>query len=193
MPDKKDDKPQVVPIADLMKLKAKLEKTEKERDEALAKVPEFESQIRKLTADLKTATTNLQDDDEVKQVREYLMTENETLETKRKEHEANLKALTDRERKARAKELSLDYKSKGLDLKEEDLLGAENMDDYAKTQHLEFLAKENERLKAQPRNPAETVFEGGEGSALKKMPKDMSDAEFTAHVQKLQQEALARK
>ena len=193
MPDEKDKKPQVVPIADLMKLKTKLEKVEKEREDALAKVSDFESQVRKLNADLKTATTNLEDDDEVKQVREFLMKENETLEQKLKDIETKGKALFTRERGARAKELITDYKSKGLVLKEEDVLSAEDIDDYAKSQHLEFLAKENERLKAQPSNPAESIFEGGEGSMVKKQPKDMTSAEFATHLKNLQTEALSKK
>lgn len=192
MPDDKSKAPQTVPIADLMKLKSKLEKTEKERDDALAKIPDFESQVRKLSADLKTATLNLQDDDEVKLTRDFLMMENETLEKARKERDEKDKALLVRERGARAKELRMDYKSKGLDLKEEDLLSAENMEDYSKTQHLEFLAKENERLKAKPSNPAESVFDGSEGGVIKKQPKDMTDAEFVTHVQNLQKTALAK-
>jgi len=193
MPDEKNKAPQTVPIADLMKLKTKLEKTEKERDEALGKIPDYESQIRKLSADLKTATTNLQDDDEVKQVREYLTQENEEIEKKLKKYNEDITALSGRERKARAKELVMEYKSKGLDLKDEDLLGAENMEDWVKSQHLEFLAKENEKLKAQSHNPAETVFDGAEGAVVKKQPKDMSDAEFATYVKQQTQEALARK
>jgi hypothetical protein len=129
----------------------------------------------------------------VKTVREYLLKEDERLARLAKGHEEREAAIAKRERVARAKELTMDYKSKGLEIDEQSLLDAEDMELYAKDRHLEFLATENEKLKKEPSNPAETVFESGDGKAIKKSVADMSDAEFEAHWNQQYEGALTRK
>lgn len=194
MPDEKKDQPKMVPEKDLIALKERLRKTEEKAAEAAKRLADLTASNATLERQLKTAKANLEDDDEVKEVREYLMQHDAEVSQKAKDAEARDTSLKERERKVRARELVADYKAKGLELTEDGLLSAEDMETYAKDSHAEFQAKEIERLKNQPQaGSPEGVFESGRGGVVKKQPKDMTDAEFDAHWQSLQAGALSKK
>ena len=187
------DKPTTVPIGDLLKLKDKADILQKKLHQAEDKIITLETSNSQYEAQLKTAKANLEDDDEVKEVRAYLLKMDEDLAKKGEEIKRNGIAHTTRERAVRAKELKLDYKSKGLELEEEALIGAEDMEKFVTDRYVEFQAKEIEGLKKNPSNPSETVFESGAGSVVKKSPMQMTDQEFEKHWQGQKAEALSKK
>ena len=68
------------------------------------------------------------------------------------------------------------------------------MEKHSSELYVDFLAKENEKLKAQaPAKSPESVFDMGGGGVLKKAIWDMKPEEFKAYEAQLKQEALSRK
>ena len=191
------DKPKLILETDLIKFKASAENREKNFKKDLAdikaKFAEIETTNKQYEAQIKTLKANLTDDDEVKEVRDYLLSEDKRLAEDRsklgKERADNEGLL----KKAMAKGLVIDYKGKGLELKEEDLLSQEDMDKHVSSLWTEHLSKENERLKTQPSSPAESTFEHGSGGVVKKSVADMTPVEFESHWKQQNMEALAKK
>lgn len=182
----------MVPERDLIAVKERLKKAEdtisslrKQHSEATLAAETYKRQ-------LETSKVDLQDDDEMKEVRKYLLEHEENLVKKERELSDRETAALERERKSHAKELVSEYKGRGLELSEEELLNAEDMDGFVKDAHADFLAKENERLKANPSGP-ESVFDQGSGAVVKKEPKDMTDAEFTAYYSNLEKATLSKR
>ena len=156
------------------------------------RVVDSESRQRQAESQLKIAKTNLDDDVEVKSVREYLLSEDARLKQERQKYQDDLTSFDKRERGVRAKELHMDLQSKGVEIDLDSLLGAEDMEGESHRIFTEFLVKQNEELKkGKGTSPAESVFESGAGASTKKQPKDMTTPEFAEHVRTLKQMALS--
>ncbi len=167
--DKKNVK--MVPEYQLIEYKKAAEHREKQAKERESQLSQA---VARLENELKIAKANGDDSEEVQLVRQHLLTQNKELDEKRTKHEQDSATLTDRERKARARELVIELKSKGVETDIDALLGAEDMDRHSKDLLVEFLAKENERLKAQPSpNAPESVFDMGSGGVVRKSVKDI--------------------
>lgn len=194
MPEDKKDQPKMVPESDLIALKERVRKLTSQLSEKDTKIAELSTSTSELQKQLKAAKANLEDDDEVKEVRQYLLDEGARIAKLEAEHKTRESSMTERERKVRAKELVADYAAKGLTLKEDDLLTAEDMEKHGSDSYTKFLAEENAKLKSQPKQGTpESVFDGGPGGIVKKQPKDMTDQEFTAYYDGLRQEALSKR
>ena len=190
----KDKEPKMVPEWQLLKIKDKAEKLEKELSEANTKMSKIDSERNTLQAKVKTLMTDLEDEGEVKELREYLLQKDGELTARENKFKEQETSVSKRGREVRAKELAIDLKSKGVEFDETTLLGVEDMEKHASDLYVEFLAKENEKLKATPQaNSPEAVFESGEGANIKKSVTQMTDAEFEAHWNAQKQEALSRK
>lgn len=190
----KDKEPKMVPEWQLLKIKDKSEKLEKELSEANTKMSKIDSERNTLQAKVKTLMTDLEDEGEVKELREYLLQKDGELTDRENKFKEQETSVSKRGREVRAKELAIDLKSKGVEFDDATLLGAEDMEKHASDLYVEFLAKENEKLKTTPQaNSPEAVFESGEGAHIKKTVAQMTDAEFTAHWNAQKQEALSRK
>jgi hypothetical protein len=161
----------MVPESDLIAAKKAGEHREKVLRDQLAQVSQS---VSRLENELKIAKANGEDNDEVRKVKELLLEQDRVLEEKRSKYEQDLASVSDRERKARARELVVDLKGKGVEVEVDTLLGAEDMDRHSKDLLVEFQAKEIERLKAQPaKGTPESVFDLGNGGVTKKSIKDI--------------------
>jgi len=185
----------MIPESQLITFKKAAENRETKLREQVAKangeLTERNSAVRTLEAQLKTSKLNLEDDEKMKEVRSYLLDEDKRIQDLQAEIDKKVASVKERERGARAKELALDGKSKGLEITPEELLEAEDMEKFSSTKYVEFLAKENERLKNEPSTP-ETVFERGAGGVVTKTVANMSDAEFDKHWDSSMQGALQK-
>ena len=197
-PEKEKGKaPRMIPETDLITFKESAKNREKKLELALAeersKRTESETLVKQYESQIKTLKTNLEDDEETKNVRQFLMDEDKRIAEDRSKLDTDRKANEGLLKEAKAKMLVLDYKGKGLELKEEDLLTQEDMDKHVNGLWVEHLSKENERLKAQPSTPAEGIFERGGGDVIKKAVPAMSNEEFEKHWGQQLQEATQKR
>ncbi len=176
-----EDKKRMVPESDLLAVKAKLRDTERKLQDTNT---QHSQTLAQLNNELKIAKANGDSSEEVELVRKHLLDQADGIKTDRAKYDTDLAGLTDREKKVRAKELATDLKSKGLEVDIQSLIDAEDMERHSKDLLVEFQGKEIERLKTEPRS-AESVYERGAGGVLKKMPKEMTDAEFTQYEKSL--------
>ena len=143
----------MVKEADLIAFKKSAESREKkfkqELEELNKRVADAEAGRRQVESQLKITKVDLEDDEEVKKVREFLLNEDKRIENEAKKLQERLDSFTKRERGVMAKELAFEMKSKGVELKEEALLEAEDMKAKAAEVYTEFLVQQNENLKRQ--------------------------------------------
>ena len=158
--------PKTVPEGDLIAFKKGSLEREKKLKEELANLRDELSQV-------KISQTDVEDDEEVKKVKEYLLSEDKRIKTQRAKLEADLTTYEKRERVVRAKELA---SQRGVD--EETLLASEDMDTKSLELYAERLAKEKAELEEKLKSSPERIYETGGGGQLRKQPKDMSKDEF---------------
>jgi len=139
-------------------------------------ISELQGQITSRETTISRLKTNLEDDNEVKELWETIQNADKEIDNKRAQYDKDLKSLEKTQRDFRAEKLVAEYQAKGLQqLTKEELLEAENMDALVKEKHLEFLREENEKLKtSQEKGSPEEVFEGGEGRVITKSVADMN-------------------
>ena len=162
MPEEK-----MVKESDLIALKKKTEKLELKNSELEKQVAEAEGARRQAESQMKVLKANLEDGTAEKEIRDFLLAEEERVNKLRGETEGNVATLKEREKVARAKELAMDLKSKGVEIDHQSLLDADSMELKAKDVYIEFLAKQREEAKKEE-TPAETVFDRGKGAVSKK-------------------------
>ena len=179
----------MIPEKDMVSYKkqvgAKIDKLEKENTNLKALKTQAESQISTLKA-------NLEDDEEVKKVRNFLLDEETRLNKIGTSLDEREGAASKRERAAQAKEIAAELKAQGLEVEEQSLIDAEDMWKMKSDLLVDFLSKENKEKKA-PENPAENVFDAGHGGIVQKDVWDMTDEEFEKHDAQLKKVALSRK
>lgn len=176
--------PKTVPESAIISLR---ESTTKEIRRLKEELATTRTELSKSTSELKIAKVNMEDDEEVKKVRDYLLDREEELNKRKATLEEDLTSFTERERGVRAKELATKY---GVDV--ESISGEEDPEKKALELYAERLAQEKQAL-VEKQVSAESVFESGPGGTIKVQPKDMSDADFDKHVKKLHDEALSKK
>jgi len=182
--EKKKDSPKVVPESDLIAFKKGALDREKRLKEELAEV---RVQLNALASELKVAHTDVEDDEEVKKVKEYLLSEEKRIQKERAKLETDVTAHKERERAVRASELATEY---GID--KEAILAEEDIEVTAIKLHAEKLAKEVEELKEKQPSP-ESVYETGTGGKIKVAPADMSQEDFDAHYEQLKRDSLSKR
>ena len=185
---KKNDQ-KVVPLADFLALKKGSADREKklkgQLDEALEQVSGLQSQ-------LDIAKVDVDDDADVKVVRQDLLKRDKELRDGRAKHEKDLTAFAEREKVVKAKELVADYKARGVELDLDTLLGEEDMERKALDQFASHLAEENLSLKTKEPVKPTSFFESTMISSSKKQPKDMTDDEFKQFVKEETTKALSK-
>lgn len=168
-------------------------------DELTRRVAAEQTARRQAESQIQILRANAADDEEVKKIRDYLLSEDTRLSTEREKYDKDVTALKDRERKVRAGEIASDLKSKGVEFDMETLQNAEDIEKFSHDLYVEHLAKENEELKKaketpqEPQNPAESVVERGTGGLVKKGVWAQSDKEFDQTYETMRQEALSKK
>ena len=192
MAEDKPAQPKMIPESDLIAFK---EATKKREERLKTELDSLKGQVQSLNSELEVAKAAAGSDEEVEKVKAHLLQKAKELDMRGKDYDKNVATLTDREKKARARELVAEYKERGVTLTIEELLETDDPEKYALSQFATHLAEENTKLKSPEKKeepkPAQ-VFETGVVSTRPKSPKDMSPTEFEAHVQSLRQTALAK-
>jgi len=173
----------MVPIADLLAQKSKVKKLEEE-------LAEIKSKFNAVSAELEVAKANVEDDEEVKKVRAYLINQAKEIEEKRTQLDKDLASFKEREREVVAMELASKY-----EVDKDAILAGDDIEKTALSLYAERLAKEKEELtkKSEESSSSESVYESGAPSIVKKQPKDMTDEEFDAYEKRLREEALSQR
>ena len=153
-----------VPEKDLLAVKAREKK-------ALDELATTKSKLAEAEAELETRATDTDDDEEVKKVREMLVTESKKNANERAALDKDKASLAEERKEARVKTLATEYAVELDDIKD------------AEDPEKEALRLVNERLTKEKTEKAETtpesVFESGSGGGVKVNVRDLSDAEFT--------------
>lgn len=196
MPDK------MIPESDLIKFKkgaeGREERLKTENEGLRTKVTTLTTEASTAKAQLKTVKSNLEDDGEVSELRDYLLKEDEKNQANSSKNEQDRTSLDKREREVRVKEIVAEYKSKGVELDSDEIVKADDMDNFAVAAFNDHLAKENEALRKgeTPENPnsPESVLDINTGTPIsKKKVADMSNEEFDKSWASMNAEALAKK
>ncbi len=186
----------MIPEAQLITYKKSAENREEKLKKTITEMTQERDGLKTsnstLSANVKTLKANLEDEGEVKEVREYLLEEDKRITELRSQTEKDRASVAGERKEVRARELVAEYGPKGLALEKETLLNEEDMDKYALSSFNEFLVKQKGETKP-PENPAESVFDTGDGSVVKKSVKDMSDDEFNKHWNQNFQTSLSKK
>lgn len=171
---------------------------------------EMKRKLADTESELRNARLDLDDDDSVSVVRKHLLEEARALEDKKARYEEDLAELKERDREATAKELALNLKNKGLDVKPETLLEADDLKAKANDLLATFLeekekkAEKKEPPKEEKKEPSQEsvpepeaekqdkVYESATPMLVKKQPKDMNDKEFDEYYENLKREALSK-
>ena len=145
----------------------------------------YKSRLAETEAELEARATNMDDDDEVRKVREHLISENKKLANERASLDKDKASLSEERKEARVKTLASEY---GVEL--DDIKDAEDPEKEA-------LRLVNERLTKEKADQAtktpESVYESSGGGAVKTNIKDMSDEEFMKYSDaKIQEASLKR-
>lgn len=181
----KGGKPKQVSEADFIAFK----KGSLERERRLKKeLVEAKQGLSQAQAELKIAVMDADDGDEVKSVKEHLLSLEKTIREQRVKLDGDVASFNEREREVRVKELSAEM---GID--ESQLLEAEDIEATALKLQNERLAEENAKLKEGGGIAPESVFEDSPGGAAKTQIKDMSDEAFDKHINQQREEALSKK
>ena len=188
--DKKPEK--TVPLHELIAAK---ERSRKRETELTSKITELENAVSKLQTEARVNALSGEDDDDASAVKKMLVAdaqENERLKAANEKSKADLEA---RETKVRAKELVAEYKQRGVEVSEEELLNADDMTEFALGKWSEHLAEGNSNSEGEGKKEEEGsgVFEQEGGVVVKKVePKDMPKEDFDKWVATKKQEALSR-
>lgn len=178
-PSLKKEETKVVPLATLIKAREESKRLREQLEEARGKVSSME-------VDLKVARADMNDDDETKSVRQFLLEEKRKLDSERANHEKDLISLQGREREIRAKELATQY---GIDVSLLD--GEEDIEGVSLRLYADKLAEENKVLK-EGKSPESKIYETGPQSLIHKMPKDMTAPEFAEFEKRLKETVPSR-
>ncbi len=172
-PKKPDTK--MIPETDLIALREGSKSRERKLKEQLE---EANRKVEDLTAREKVARlSGVDDDDDVKAVKKYLLEQEEEINKSRAKHEKEVASFQEREKGVRAKELVAEYKQRGVEIDVEALLNSEDMERVSLDRYSVFLAEENKKLK-ETKTPEPRVFESISAGTSRKMPKDMTNEEF---------------
>ena len=160
---------QTIPLKDFVTFKKASEGRQKKLEEQLA---QSTSKMAELEVDLDVARKTGGNDEEVKEVQNFLIEERKKVARLEAIAEQNRIALEKRERTIRAKELATEF-----GIKIQDLEDAEDLDSKALSLYADRLAKENEALKKKVSNSG--TYETGAASAVTKKPiADMTPKEL---------------
>ena len=183
-PQKGDKK--MVPEADLIAIKKASERMKEELTRATNLAAQYKREVAEANSKLKIAKTDVEDDEEVKKVREYLLSENEKVTAERDKLDKDLTSLKEREREVGAKELATKY---GIDV--ESISGEENPTDM-KVKALELYAERLAKEKEETPTP-ESIYESATPGLVRKGVWDKSNEEFEIGVEKMRREALSKR
>ena len=187
--------PKMVHESDLIAVKKSMKSENDKLKEELAKI---KSQYAETQAELEMAHTNVEDDEEVKQVKAYLLgLKKEVLvakaefEKEKSKYQEDLTAFQEREKESRVKTLASEY---GVEL--DAIKDAEDPEKEALRIKAERLTKEIEEKKT-----PESVYEASQTGIVKKQPKDMETtppstgglSEFDRYWEAKKKEALSVK
>lgn len=192
MPDKttpskgKEDQ-KMVPLAELVDIRRKARQRE---DELKGQLNERDQRIGSLEDELKVVGADMEDDEKIKNVRNYLLLERKKLDGERAKDKKTATELEEREQAVAVKELVAEFRSKGVEVDAETLMDEKEprlkcMELYAT--HLEQTAKEEKGT------PESKIYETGAHGVIKKMPKDMDDKEFADYEKTIKAEALSKR
>lgn len=165
----KSNQEKTVPLSQLMALKEKEKKTRAELEEA-------KTSNAKLTSELKIAKTDIDDDEEVKGVRKFLVDEDTRIKEAATKLDKDTATFNERAKESQVKAWASEH-----GVKEEDIVDAEDPEKEA-------LRLKAERLTEEKKAPG-SVFESGGGGVAGVQPKDMTDEAFEKHVKGLEMEA----
>ena len=179
MPDAaKKDGTKMVPVADLIALKKKYEKGEAEWAKDKSRISELERQV-------KITKANLDDDPEVKAVRQALLDQADELAKREESVQSKVASFEEREKESLLQTLVTKY---GVSL--DDIKGAENPKEKALEMYTERLESEKGQTseKKDETSAAEQTFESGtSGGKVKKTPLEMNAEEFKNYESSLKQ------
>jgi len=182
-PEKKGEPKKVeqktVPLSKFIGLQNKMKRTGEQLEQS-------KREIGNLKTELKVVRVDADDEGEISAVKKLLLEQSEQLTKDRAKLEEDVASHEkERERGARAKELVAEYEQRGVELDVDALLAEDDMDKFAATKHVEFLAEENKKLKE---GTPESIYESTPGGIVKKQPKDMDEKELAEFEKKLKAE-----
>lgn len=187
-PTKAVEKPKakLVPESDLIAIKRKYQDIEKKLRGELA---EIKGKFAEAQAELEVTSTDVEDSDEVKRVKSYLVGESKKVQAERAKLEEDLASFKEREKESRVQTLASKY---GIDV--ESIGSEEDPEKKAYEIVAERLTKEKEELqKNVPPVSPESVLEHEAPSIKKVSPKDMPVADFNNLWEAKKKEALSVK
>ena len=176
-----------VPMSDLVAVKSS---AKRQVAEVKAQLEEAQAEIASLNEQLQVAKVSGADDEDVKAIQAHLLAKNQTLENRIAEHKKVVAATEKREKAAKAKELVLDYKERGLELDADLLLAEDDMEAYVQDQYIKHLEAQ---AAGNPSEPKPQVFESSPTGVTKKMPADMNPQEFAEYLAGQKREASLRR
>ena len=153
----------MVPEKDLLAVAAR-------RDKYKAELAEKDSLVAKLQAELRVAKLNVEDDEEIKAVKEYLLGLADSIDQREKKHSKDLADFEEREKDSRVKALAEEY---GVDL--DVIKDAEDPEKEA----LRIVARQ---AKENKEKAPESVVDLSPSVTTKKNVWDMSDDEFNKKI-----------
>uniref|UniRef100_A0A6H1ZRE2 Uncharacterized protein n=1 Tax=viral metagenome TaxID=1070528 RepID=A0A6H1ZRE2_9ZZZZ len=157
---------------------------EQEKTVPLSALLKAKEEIANLKSEIKMAKANLTDEDEVKDVREYLLERDRELNEREATLEKRQGELTERQTTLDKRDKEESVKSLAAKYKVE-LDKIKDADDPEK-EALKIIHERLTKEKEQPPAPAEEAFESAPaGGIIKKQPKDMDDKEFAKLEQSL--------
>ena len=171
--------PKMVPLGELISFKTRTAERDKELKARLA---DLEKKNASLESDLRIATVESGDDDEVKTVKGHLLDRKRALEKGEEEYNKKLASFSERERKVRAKELATRYEIDVELLEGEDDIEGKSLELWAeKLAEREKAISEKETVTP----GAGSVFESMPAATSHKMPHDMVKADGTVDTEAL--------
>ncbi len=184
VPKEKPPEQKDVPFSDFLAFKnastGREKKLKTELEEAQRKVTDYE-------VELEMARRTEGGDTEVEEVKKYLLEEKKKVAGLEAKWTKEGAALIQRERAVRAKELAVEYK-----INPDDLHGDGDIEAIALRLYAERLAKENEDLKKKSSSSG-SIYESTPGGTSKKMPRDMTPAEFKAYEKRELAKTMAKR
>jgi len=191
----KKDTPKTVSLSDFLAFK----KGSLEREKQLKReLDEAKADVAKAQEETSIFSIDVDDEDEVKSVKKYLLEEKRKVDAERAKSEKTVTSLEERERKVMAKELASDYKERGMEITADELLGEDDMNRYAQDKYGEFLAEKEEGLnkapeKEEPSAEEKKLYESEQPGIIKKSAADMKPEEFDAAWDAKMKEALSKR
>ena len=184
-PSKGKEDQKMVPLAELVDFRKKARQRE---EELKGQLNERDQTIGSLQDELKVVGADMEDDEKIKSVRNYLLSERKKLDGERAKHQTAVTDIEERERAVAVKELVAEFRSKGVEVDAETLMDEKE----PRLKCMELYAAHLEQEKEE-KTPESKIYQTGAYGVIKKMPKDMDDKEFADYEKTIKAEALSKR